>query len=258
MFPEIRITDSIILPTYLVYLSLLYSFLVYWVYRSAIQQKVDLKIAMDISLCLMVGGFIGGRSLHILFEMPDYYFNNPSQILQFWQGGFVFYGGFVTALACGWTYLKIKKIPFLPWADFFSKVVALGYGLGRLGCFFAGCCYGRACTAPYASLWAVQFPWDTEQIPRHPTQIYATLWEFLAFAGLIWLSKKTKKAGTVFYTWLILHGLGRMMMEYYRDDFRGDLIFGFTISSWISFIIFSFGLVQLGLLLDKERSLSKS
>lgn len=154
----------------------------------------------------------------------------------FWEGGFVFYGGFILAFLGCWLFLWIRKLSFRKWSDFYAPVLALGYGLGRISCFLAGCCYGRACLAP----WAVAFPWDPLQIHRHPVQIYSVLWELASFALLILLEKRNLPArhpGRLFGIWLFIHALGRLMMEYYREDFRGDLILGLTISTWVSFVL---------------------
>ena len=238
MFPEIRITDSTAIPTYLLYLSLLYCFLVYYVVRKADALKKDTRTALDLGLILMVGGFVGGRLLHVIYEMPDYYWEDLSRIYKFWDGGFVFFGGFVFALAGCTFYVWKKKLSFFEWADFYAPVIALGYGLGRLSCYLAGCCYGRFCTAP----WATQFPWDTHHIPIHPTQIYAVIWELAVFGLLVSLPRVRRfRTGFLFSLWLILHGIGRLMMEHYREDFRGDLILGLSISSWISL-----GIILLG------------
>lgn len=240
MFPEIRISDSMALPTYLLYLSLLYCFLVFFVVRRAEALGKDIRIALDLGLILMVGGFVGGRLLHITFESPEYYREDLTRIFKFWEGGFVFFGGFALALGGCATYVRQKKLSFLEWADFYAPVIALGYGLGRISCYLGGCCYGRFCSMP----WATQFPWDDRHVPRHPTQLYAVIWELAAFALLISLPKlKTFNKGFVFSLWLILHGIGRLLMEYYRDDFRGPALGGFSVSSWFSIAVILMGIV---------------
>jgi phosphatidylglycerol:prolipoprotein diacylglycerol transferase len=239
MFPEIQLSDSISIPTYLLFLSLLYCFLIFYVYRRAESRSDDLKIALDLALILMVAGFLGGRLLHVFYEAPQYYALDWTRVFQFWQGGFVFYGGFLLAIVACLVYVHYKKVSFIHWADFFAPVMALGYGLGRISCFLAGCCYGRACDMP----WALQFPWDPERIWRHPTQIYAAVWELGVFGILILMEKRrfhVTRPGEIFFFWVFMHGIGRLVMEYYRDDFRGSLIAGMTISTWISLSLMSF------------------
>lgn len=240
MFPEIRISDTISLPTYIPYLSLLYCFLVYFVFRRANKLNRSVKIAMDLGLIMMIAGFVGGRLVHAFYEMPEYYLEDLSRLFKFWEGGFVFYGGFITAFICCLIYVKKTKISFFEWADFYAPVVALGYGLGRIGCFLSGCCYGAACELP----WGVRFSWDYHQVLRHPTQLYAVIWELAVFALLLQLPKVFRlfqRQGLVFATWLFLHGCGRLVMESFRDDFRGDLIVGLSISTWVSFVLILVG-----------------
>ena len=240
MFPEIILSESIVIPTYIVFLSLLYCFLVFYTFKRAEKLKRPVKTALDLGFIIMVAGFIGGRMLHVLFEAPFYYQEDWLRVFYFWQGGFVFYGGFLTAFAACLLYLFFQskknlrhKLSYLQWADFYAPIIALGYGLGRISCFLAGCCYGSACDFP----WAVNFPWDLNGLARHPVQLYMTAWELLLFAFLLFTEKKKNPVGQLFFTWLFFHAIGRLIMEYFRDDFRGNLILSMSLSSWISWAL---------------------
>jgi phosphatidylglycerol:prolipoprotein diacylglycerol transferase len=197
----------------------------------------------------MIFGFIGGRGFHIFYEAWDFYSARPLDILKVWQGGFVFYGGFLSALIASFIYLKWKKISFGKWADLFAPVAAVGYAVGRIGCFLNGCCYGKLCDLP----WAVQFtlPGQIEG-HRHPTQLYSTLWDLSIFIILVlierkpkWLRTKVsfinKHKGSLFFFWLLFHSIGRFWIEQLRDDLRGANYFQLSIASWLSigFIILS-------------------
>lgn len=238
MFPEIRLSDSFVIPSYLLYLSILYSLLVVYAVRRADRFELSRSTTLDFSLLLMVGGFLGARLTHVFYELPHYYAEDWTRTLKFWEGGFVFYGGFLGGLAFCWLYQRFQKLPFWTWADFFAPILALGYGLGRGSCFLAGCCYGKACDFP----WAVVFPWDYHQTRRHPTQLYAVIWELTVYALLLFLERKRglkQRSGSLFMTWLALHSVGRLLMEHYRDDFRGDALLGISISSWFSLLLLS-------------------
>ncbi|MFN7729585.1 MAG: prolipoprotein diacylglyceryl transferase [Bdellovibrio sp.] len=214
---------------YQIYQSLLYTALIYFTYLRIERRDVDFKIAWNLALILMIGGFIGARLFHVVYEYPSLYLRDPLQILRFWEGGFVFFGGFGVALAGAAGYLLWIREPFLKWADLYAPVIALGYAFGRLGCLVAGCCYGNFCDAP----WAMQ--------SRHPTQVYAFITEGLLFWYLIRKEKFNPAPGKIFALWLIWHGIGRFIMEFYRADFRGAQLAGLSISSWISLFVFSFG-----------------
>lgn len=247
MWPEFSIGPLQNIPTYFPLLSLLYTgLLIYTVHKSEKESK-DRDLTLSLSMILMVSGFLGARLFHIFYESPQYYIENPVRALAFWEGGFVYFGGFIFCLAFSWLYLKKQKQDFLSWADFFTPIFALGYGLGRLTCFFSGCCYGKFCEFP----WAVTFAWESQALPRHPTQLYAMFWELLLFAFLVSIKRKLLPKGLLFFTWLTGHSVGRMIMEVYRDDFRGQLIAGQSVSTWISVILFLFGITGLFLCLRK-------
>lgn len=244
MFPEIRFSDSIVLPTYHFYLSLLYCFLIFYVVRRARAQNLNVGTTLDFGLIMMVAGFLGARLVHVFYEVPHYYAEDWTRAFKFWEGGFVFFGGFLSAFLACLIYQRRKTLSFSRWADFFAPLLALGYGLGRISCFLAGCCYGRYCDLP----WAVVFSWDYHQAPRHPTQLYAVIWELAIFGLLIWFEKKKfqlKKPGLIFFFWLFLHSIGRLFMEYFRDDFRGDLIVGLSLSTWVSLALLSVSVTAL-------------
>src|SRR6185312_1101301 len=129
MYPLLRITPNWALPTYLVVISLTYCLCIYLVYRRAQNIKaekanLDVGIALDICLAIMLGGFIGARLLHVFYEEPGYYFEKPMRVFQVWQGGFVFYGGFFGALIASYAFIRKKNESFVKWADFFAPVLA--------------------------------------------------------------------------------------------------------------------------------------
>ncbi len=238
MFPLIHISDELKLPTYLVLCSLAYCLCLFWLVPRAKKLNYNITTALDLSLVIMVTGFLGARLLHIIYEEPQYYLDHPSQIYKFWQGGFVFYGGLIGVLFGCYLFLKLKKESFLKWADFFAPMAPLGYAVGRLGCFFKGCCYGKICDLP----WAVHFPHILPHgLSRHPTQLYVVLWEVILLFLILKLEKtKTLKRGGLLFFWLLLHSSGRIFMEFMRDDPRGDMIMGLSVSTWISFLLILF------------------
>ena len=235
MFPTLSLTNHLHLPTYFIILSGTYILCLFWLNHRFKTFQKDRVEGLKITMALIVGGFIGGRLLYIFYVAPDFYIKNPLDIFMFWNGGFVFYGGFLGSILTVFFVLKLSYSSFKAWADMFAPVLALGYGLGRLACFFNGCCFGKICTLP----WAIE--------GRHPTQIYAFLWEGVLLAFLLWKEKTWIKKrqyppqGVLFFLWLGFHAIGRMVMEIFRDDFRGS-IFVLSLSTWISlsFLLLSF------------------
>lgn len=247
MLPIIHITSDFFLPTYLVIISLVYSFGVLWIVRRAQHKQLDRNYALDLCLAIMIGGFISARLFHVFYEAFPIYQADPWRFFRFWEGGFVFYGGAIGgALSC-LAILRWRHLPFGPWSNLFAPVLAAGYALGRLGCLSAGCCYGAATKLP----WGITFPPGAlapAGIARHPTQIYAFLWEGLLCLGLLYLEKRSNSStkssprffsvpGVIFFIWLGFHGLGRLIMESCRADDRGLMLGGQSVSTWLSLIV---------------------
>lgn len=229
LYPSINLSENVSIPTYYLVISLTVSVSLLWISARGKKNDFDLRLVLDLSLIIMAAGFIGGRLFHVFYEEPTYYLQNPTQIFAFWNGGFVYYGGALLAAPCALAYLIKKDRTNIPlYLDLFAPVFAITYALGRGACLLAGCCYGKYCELP----WAVS--------GRHPTQAYAALWEVGVVFILMGLEKHNKRPGFIFYLWMILHGVGRLIMEAFRDDFRGAT-WGISISSWISLIIIATG-----------------
>lgn len=241
MHPYIQL-GPITIPSYYLVISLAVCVCLFWLHLRLKQSDLSRETALDLSLVLMIASFVGSRLFHVFYENPEYYSQDPWRVLYFWDGGFVFYGGALLAGFSAWLFLKWKDPSRLKeYFDFFAPVVALSYALGRMGCVLAGCCYGRTC----------ELPWSLNG--RHPTALYASAWEFgviLILLGLQTVPPAERKwrvfrsHGSVFYLWMILHGCGRLVMESFRDDFRGPSL-GLSISSWISLGVILTGLVLL-------------
>jgi len=221
------------IPTYFLYLSVLFSALAFLLPWWAHRYNQNVLHALNLALTIMIVGFLGARIFHVFFESPEIYLQDPKLIFLIWQGGFVFYGGAIPAFLAAALYVKIYKLDFATWADFWAPIAAFAYGAGRVACLLSGCCYGKTCELP----WAIN--------GLHPTQAYAIVWELAVFALLLFLTERKLKKGTVFFAWITLHSLGRLMMEYFRDDFRGELFLSMSISSWISLVILSLGFASL-------------
>lgn len=213
---------------YFLIISAVYSFVLVLFFKRAQKNSFDLKIALTLTLLVLIVGFIGARLTHVFYELPLVYMSYPHRIFYFWEGGFVYYGGLWSAFFAGTIYLHLKKQKVLDWANLIAPFISLGYGLGRISCLYAGCCYGSTCDLP----WAIA--------GRHPTQLYALIMDVSIAIFLIRREKQNYK--DIVWIWLILHGLSRLVMEHFRDDFRGSNILGLSISSLISIIMISIGI----------------
>jgi phosphatidylglycerol:prolipoprotein diacylglycerol transferase len=246
MYPILFLGNGLTVPTYFLVISLAYIIGQIWLIRRARQQQMSVAVTLDIVLILMIGGFIGGRLAHVFYEYPLFYWQEPMRILQIWHGGFVFYGGALVATGAAIGYLRHHRLNFAPWADLFAPVVTAVYAMGRVGSFLSGSCYGRPTRLP----WAVIYPRGVEappDVPLHPAALYEVAWSAVSVALLLYIEKRgqRKSAGAIFSIALLLHGMGRLGLEYWRNDYRGQLIFGQTIAVWISLALILTALWQL-------------
>ena len=236
MYPVFYPSPHINIPVYLVVMSFAFIVSILYAYRRAIKLNLPPKISTEISIAIMIGAFFGARIFHIVFEYPEYYLENPLEIFKFYKGGFVFYGGLLGGLLSAYLFIKKIRQNFFNWLDGFALVIPVGYALGRIGCIFAGCCFGTECLLP----WAIRFPEGVEapaNITLHPKQIYSILIEAMFWAILFSIEKvqtKKLKPGSLFFIWMLLHSFGRIIIEQFRGDFRGEMVFGFSISTLIS------------------------
>ena len=194
---------------------------------------------VDLGFYILLSAIIGSR-LFFIFINASHYIKNPLDIFKIWEGGLVFYGGILFA------------IPTVIWniADVFAPSIAIGHSIGRIGCFFAGCCYGK----PAEGLpWAVTFtnPQSLAQIgiPLHPTQLYESAGEFINFLILITLRRYKSFDGQLFLTYVLLYSILRFIVEFFRGDIgRGFIIYNISLSQGLSilmFLIASGGLIVL-------------
>lgn len=181
---------------------------------------------LDLCFYSIVSAIIGSRIFYI-FTDPGPFIADPWEMLRFWNGGLVFYGGFIAVCIVSVIFIRINKMKFLRTFDIGSPAVALGHSIGRLGCFFAGCCHGRACSLPWAVTFRAENSLAPLHIPLHPTQLYESFSNFILFGVLFFLRKKTRFEGQLFCLYMILYAGVRMVNETFRGDFRGHFGIGF-------------------------------
>ncbi|MGH9776606.1 MAG: prolipoprotein diacylglyceryl transferase [Candidatus Acidiferrales bacterium] len=166
----------------------------------------------------------------------DEYWRNPSELFSAstLQAGGTFYGGMLGGIAVLVLYCHYQKVAILALLDTFAAAMPLGHAIGRLGCFFAGCCFGKPTSLP----WGVTFrnPFANQLsdtplgIPLHPTQLYESAAELVNFALLIWLDRKQKFTGQILGAYLMLYGVERGLFEFLRGDGDRTLMFHDTVS----------------------------
>ena len=215
--------------------------------RQARAAGLDAARVTDMAVYVLIAGLVGAKVLLVIVEW-NYYARNPRELLSILQSGGVFYGGLLGALPVAWWYARRHALP--PWktSDALAPAVVLGQCIGRLGCFSAGCCYGKPADVP----WAVTFrdsyaartvgtPLDT---PLHPTQIYEAMATLGIFVFLLWLARHKRFDGQVTLAYILLYSVARFVIEF----FRGDAVRG-TVFSWVSTSQFIADLMVVGVAL---------
>ena len=194
-----------------------------------------------------LSAILGAKLMMFLVDF-EYYREHPSDILSLstLQAGGVFYGGLIAALGVSLWYMRKTKLPAWTTADVFAPAIALGHGIGRLGCFSAGCCWGIVCDRP----WAVTFNNPVAHdlvgvplhVPLHPTQLYEAFAEFVIFGLLLRQIRAPHREGTVIAAYLMLYSTLRFVVEFYRVHEQGNLLGGpLDTSQWISAGLFLVG-----------------
>jgi phosphatidylglycerol:prolipoprotein diacylglycerol transferase len=228
------------------------------------------KIA-DLTFWILVAALVGSRVYYILVNWRDYFeagtflvttsFGRIPRVLAIWEGGLVFYGGFLGAVAVAWLYMRRHAMHFWAHADTLIPSVALGHFFGRLGCFGAGCCWGDV---DHGHLpWAVHFPPESlayqtfagratpglflapdrsATLALHPTQLYESFGELGLFLLLVLVIRPRKRFhGQVLASWLMAYAVLRTVVESFRGDVERGVVLGLGVGTWTSLLIFAAG-----------------
>ncbi|MDO8644631.1 MAG: prolipoprotein diacylglyceryl transferase [bacterium] len=203
-----------------------------WTGHEAKKAGVNPDFIIDLAFYVVVAGIVGSRILYILVGW-EHYLASPLEIFMIWKGGLVFYGGLIGAILMTWFYSRYKKQRFLLSADLLIPGVALGHVFGRLGCFAAGCCYGKPVLG--APFWALRFPEITTTlaptgIDLYPSQLMESASNLVLFILLVLIRKRKKFEGQIILSYVVLYGVARSTLEL----FRGDKIRGFVIADILS------------------------
>lgn len=193
----------------------------------------------DLAFWLLVGIIGGGRLLYVLVH-SEQFADNPFRVLAFWEGGMVFYGGFLLSFWLGAVKAKKYGLSFWPTADLLFVAAMVGYGIGRWGCVLVGDDYGRETAVPWAIRVPDPIPPDSLFPPAlaghllHPTQIYMSLNGFAIAAIGRWLLPRRRFPGQVCWTGILLYAAGRFAIEFFRGDDAERGIYGIlSTSQWI-------------------------
>ncbi len=228
---EIPLFGGLRIYTYGVLVALAFVLGIAWASREAKKSGISSDFVMDLAFYIVLSALIGSRILYIIVDWKRYV-EHPLDVIKIWEGGLVFYGGLIAATLTSLYYVRKKKLGFLQVADVFMPGVALGHAIGRLGCFAAGCCFGREAPGFFLSVVypPSRYTLAPTGIPLIPIQLFEAAAELAIFLVLIGVRRKKTFHGQVFLVYLILYSLGRATLE----TFRGDTVRGFLIPGLVS------------------------
>ena len=197
---------------------------------------------LSVIIWAVISGFLGAKILYWLVEWKQVV-ADPAFLLRTLREGFVFYGSLIGGLIGVGIFAARKKLPFFAFTDYTIPGLVLGQAFGRVGCHFAGCCYGMECETPIS----VVFPAGGAApagIPLLPTQLMEASFLALLTILLVVLLKKKKPFGTVSGWYMVLYGAWRFTIEFFRSDERG-FVGALSTSQFISIFVFAGGVALL-------------
>ena len=209
--------------------------------RDAARQGIGSDTVYDLVLWTVAAGILGARIFYIILNL-DFFIVHPQEVVMLQRGGLAWQGGLVLGSWAGWRFMKKRGLPLWPTLDLLAPYAALGQGIGRIGCFLTGCCYGRE------AAWGPYFPVHGAHL--HPTQLYATA----ALVTIFFILKRARRflagAGQLFALYLILASLQRFVIEFFRAD-HVVLPVGISIFQCVTIVVASVGV---GLFISRGRA----
>ncbi len=217
--------------------------------RRASKEGLNPKTVVNTCIFVILGTLIGGRMLFVITQWSKY-MEEPLDLIKFWEGGLVFYGGFIGSFIATMIYIwGVKRQRFLPYPDLMSPYFGLGLAIHRaFGCYLNGCCYGAPTTLP----WGVRFPLTQHgskfygaEAFLHPTELYEALAALTICFTLLWFRPRRKYVGQSTGIMFIMYSVFRYSIELARGDQLRGTVGNFSTSQFISLVIFTLGVALL-------------
>src|SRR5713101_3247749 len=209
---------------------------------------LDAAKVLDLGIYIIISALIGAKLLLIVTDFSTFQ-ADPRELLTLARSGGVFYGGLILAVIVAVWYIRRAGLPLWTTCDVFAPGIALGHVIGRFGCLFAGCCYGKPTSRP----WAITFtdPFAAANVgtplgvPLHPTQLYEAGAELLILVLLLATERTGRRfAGRTFWLYMLLYAISRFIIEFFRGDERGN-VGALSTSQFISVLLAPLAIVML-------------
>ena len=248
MYPRLFELGPITIYTYGVLLASAYLLGLRLATTRARSRGLDGARVLDLGIYIIISALIGAKLLLFVTDFQTFR-NDPGELLTLARSGGVFYGGLILAVTVALWHIRRVGLPLWTTCDVFAPGIALGHIVGRFGCFFAGCCYGKPTNVP----WAITFTDKFAELnvgtplnrPLHPTQLYEAGAEALILAFLLTTERKGRPfAGRTFWLYMLLYAISRYVIEIFRGDERGTVGI-FSTSQFISVVLAPLAIVML-------------
>jgi phosphatidylglycerol:prolipoprotein diacylglycerol transferase len=216
--------------------------------RLAPRAKLEREFVWNTGVYMALAGLVGSKLFLVASEWR-YYFEHPREIFSWttFQAGGFFYGGLILGVAVGILVAWRERVNFWTFLDVCSPGVALGLVVARLGCFAAGCCWGKETGIPWAvtftDAYSARLVGVPLNVPLHPTQLYEAAACAVILGALLWLYNRRAFPGQIFAALLLLYSAARFVLEFWRDDPRGEFFFhgALSLPQLVSIVLFLFG-----------------
>lgn len=209
---------------------------------------LDPNRVMDLGIWVIVSALVGAKALLLIVDF-DTFRDRPAELWTLLRSGGVFYGGLIAAVVVALVYLWRHRMPMWTVTDVFAPGIALGHVIGRMGCLFAGCCFGRPTDVPWAITFTDRYAAENVGTPLnvalHPTQLYEAGAELLILGFLLRLERRGRPfPGRTFWSYMLFYGVSRFIIEFYRGDSRG-MIGALSTSQFVSVVIVPLSILML-------------
>lgn len=255
MYPRLLTLPFYTLHTFGVLLAIAYLTALWWLVKTGRREGFHPDTLTSLGFWAIFGAIVGAKLLMVVRSLPDY-LAQPGELLSpsFLTSAGDFYGGFIGGVVASIIFFRLTpSLSFWPLADLCAPAIALGQGIGRIGCFMAGDDYGSPTSLP----WAVTFTHPDAAtiggaplgVPIHPVQLYESIFCFLLFGALVRLARRKAFDGQILIAYSLAYAVGRFVIEYFRGDVDRGFLFGglFSTSQFIAIVIALLALAALPL-----------
>src|SRR5215471_13137874 len=249
MYPRLFELGPITVYTYGVLLAAAYLLGLRFAMARAKSYGLDQARVLDLGIYIIISALVGAKLLLFITDFRTFT-ADPRELLTLARSGGAFYGGLILAVTVALWYIRRLGLPLWTTCDVFAPGIALGHIIGRFGCLFAGCCYGKPTTMPWGITFTDPFAaanvGTTLNTPLHPTQLY----EAGAEALILWILIATEKKGRpfpgrTFWLYMLLYAISRFVIEFFRGDMDRGFVYMFSTSQLISLLLAPLAVVML-------------